>query len=89
MIKHIKRKYNAVSTNQQRLVTQVLQLLSGCASEAEKIKRLWIKRQNIIFPPSLKTVCVCERARESQFIHKSETVWAVNTLGNSAFFLSF
>lgn len=38
-----------------------VQLLSGCASEAEKIKRLWIKRQNIIFPLFQITVCVCER----------------------------
>lgn len=91
MIKPTKRKYNAVNTNQQRLVTQVVQLLSGCASEVEKIKWLWIKDKIWIFLCLWWLwVCVCkrEKERESQFIHKSETVWAVNTLGNSAFFSS-
>lgn len=58
-----------------------VQLLSDCASEAEKIKRLWIKRQNIIFPLSQIYVCVCA----CRFIHTQETVWAACTPGDSVF----
>lgn len=55
----LKRESNAASRKWEKTCYTTVQLLSGYASEAEKIKRLWIKRQNIIFPLSPITVCVC------------------------------